>query len=234
MDGNVTDLYIYFNRPHNNEMNKLKYTEFYKEYCWSRTLRKKVSKVPENEGSLWWLVILPNETKIYITKRLQPQKCVVRMQMLFSSAGEIYYLRLLLLNYPTRGYSELLLHHDDTIQVNNDSNPHNNSVISRPDEEVYYNSFQQACFHHNLLDENTQATQCFEEAKIFSTPSELRNVFVILTIQGFPTRHIFDDPTMYKALALDYIQHRNDGDDSLLARNDLLMDLSSRLTSESK
>jgi len=215
-------------------MNKLKYTEFYKEYCWSRTLRKKVSKVPENEGSLWWLVILPNETKIYITKRLQPQKCVVRMQMLFSSAGEIYYLRLLLLNYPTRGYSELLLHHDDTIQVNNDSNPHNNSVISRPDEEVYYNSFQQACFHHNLLDENTQATQCFEEAKIFSTPSELRNVFVILTIQGFPTRHIFDDPTMYKAMALDYIHQRNDGDDSLLARNDLLMDLSSRLTSESK
>ena len=47
MDGNVTDLYIYFHRPHNNEMNKLKYTEFYKEYCWSRTLRKKVSKVPE-------------------------------------------------------------------------------------------------------------------------------------------------------------------------------------------
>jgi hypothetical protein len=217
-------------------MNKLKYTEFYKEYCWSRTLRKKVSKVPENEGSLWWLVILPNETKIYITKRLQPQKCVVRMQMLFSSAGEVYYLRLLLLNYPTRGYAELL-QRCSIQETNNDSNNNNlqnTTVLSQPDDEVSYNSFQQACFHHNLLDENTQATQCFDEAKIFSTPSELRNVFVILTIQGFPTRHIFDDPTMYKALALDYIQHRNDGDDSLLARNDLLMDLSSRLTSESK
>jgi len=216
-------------------MDKLRYTEFYKKYCWSRTLRKKVSKLSENEGSLWWFITLPNGASIYITKRLQPQKCVVRMQMMFSSAGEVYYLRLLLLNYPTRGYAELLQR--CSIQETNDSNNNNlqnTTVLSQPDDEVSYNSFQQACFHHNLLDENTQATQCFDEAKIFSTPSELRNVFVILTIQGFPTRHIFDDPTMYKALALDYIQHRNDGDDSLLARNDLLMDLSSRLTSESK
>jgi len=156
------------------------------------------------------------------------------MQMMFSSAGEVYYLRLLLLNYPTRGYAELL--QLCSIQETNDSNNnvHISTVRSQPEEEIYYNSFQQACYHHNLLDENTQATQCFDEAKIFSTPSELRNVFVILTIQGFPTRHIFDDPTMFKAMALDYIQRRNDGDDSLLARNDLLMDLSSRLTSESK
>ena len=64
---------------------------------------------PGQEGRSWWSLILPNGVKLYITKRQRPDDFIVRMNMLYATAGEVYYLRLLLNHYATRKLKDLLI-----------------------------------------------------------------------------------------------------------------------------
>ena len=80
----------------NKSMDELTYLEFFTIYCYSRKLRKSMQNKPREEGRTWWKVRLPNGVEVYVVKRQRPDECIVRMNMLFASAGEIYYLRLLL------------------------------------------------------------------------------------------------------------------------------------------
>jgi hypothetical protein len=57
---------------------------------------------------------------------------------------------------------------------------------------------------------------------------------VLQTIQGFPTLEIYNDPQRKRALMLDYIMKRGQGDNSPLAVQDLLTDLAQRFLQESK
>ena len=52
---------------------------------------------------------------------------------------------------------------------------------------IRYNTYQEACTANGLLSNENEAEIAFNEAIIDSTPSELRSLFVILTLQGFPT-----------------------------------------------
>lgn len=196
-------------------MNDLKYTEFFNYYCWSKTISKKLRTKPNTEGRFWWRIILPNRVQIYITERLKPKECVVRMNMIYPSAGEIYYLRLLLLHFPARSYDELKT-------VNHAISPIAHSI----------NSFQESCLLQLLLEDQNEAVRCFEEAMVFCAPKELRNLFVIQTLQGFSTFSIFNDSAKRRAMSLDYIHRFDQGNDSALAFNELLKDISYRLQSD--
>lgn len=216
----ITDLYVYFNRPEqiiplrldentqNKSMDQLTYTEFFNLYCWEKKLRSALLKKPQLEGVTWWKVELPNRQTIYITKRIHPDRCIVRMNMVYPSAGELCYLRILLLHVPTRSFEELLNRENGT--------------------------YQEACLVSGLLHDHNEAIRCFDEAMVFSAPRELRNLFVIQTVQGFPTNAIFEDPLKRKAMSLDYIQRYQQGDGSPMALNDLLTDLATRFQAESK
>jgi hypothetical protein len=75
----------------------------------------------------------------------------------------------------------------------------------------------------------------FEHSMITSTPHQLRNFFIIQTIQGFPTIDIYNDLVKRRAMSLDYILRHNQGDNRTLATNDLLLtDLSERMKAENK
>ena len=227
-DNKVTDLYIYFNRPSaiitgpqhplspdhkGKNMDQLTYTEFINLYCWDKKLRSTFLKAPHLQGYAWWKITLPNRRVIFITKRLHPDKCIVRMNMIYPSAGEIYYLRLLLLHNPARSFKDLLHSVDD-----NDGNK----------------TFQECCLVQGLLHDHNEAIRCFEEAMIFSSPRDLRNLFVIQTLQGFPTEDIFNNPIKRKAMSLDFIQRNQQGDNSPMAMNELLTDLALRFQAENR
>ena len=237
----VTDLYVYFNRPnlirtgseeplpleHNGKsMNDLNYLEFYTVYCYSRTLRSTMQKKPTEEGRLWWKLNMPNGVVIFVTKRFRPEQCIVRMNMLYSSAGEVYYLRMLLNHYATRSFQELLLiPTTNIIDIIDENNTAENPVQA-------VNTFQEACLHRGLLNDLKEAIMCFEHSMITSTPPQLRNLFAVQTIQGFPTIDIYNDPVKRRAMSLDYILRHNQGDNCPLAMNDLLTDLSERLKAD--
>jgi hypothetical protein len=135
-------------------------------------------KKPTDEGRLWWQLVMPNGVVIFVTKWQRPDQCIVRMNMLYSSAGEVYYLRLLLNHFAARSFKELLL--IPTIDIDNISEPNDNSF-----EAV--TTYQEACMHRGLLNDLKEALLCFEHSMITSTPPQLRNLFIIQTLQGFPT-----------------------------------------------
>jgi hypothetical protein len=201
-----------------------------------------MQRKPNYEGRSWWKLTLPNGVQLFVTKRERPDECIVRMNMLYSSAGEVYYLRLLLNTYPTRTLKDFLTRHyhngleEDEKNCTTDSsvegvNEHRNN---RNNPIRVANTFQEACLFNGLLNDVKEAMKCFEYAMITGTPPILRNLFVIQTTQGFPTIQIFNDPIKRRAMSLDYISRHRQGDNSRLALNDLLTDLAERMKGDNK
>ena len=142
--------------------------------------------------------------------------------MIYPTAGEIYYLRLLLLHIPTRSYEEL------KSKTNSALNPTSHSNVN----DDFTKTFQESCEMNLLLEDENEAIQCFQEAMVFCTPQELRNLFIIQTLRGFSTYNIFNNTDKRKAMSLDYIQRHQQGETSELAFHDLLIDLAARLQSD--
>ena len=256
-DGKVTDLYIYLNRPRyirtgpnenlppehdGKSMDELTYLHFFTIYCYSRKLRRSKQTKPHEEGRSWWKITLPNAIEVFVTKRERPNECIVRMNMLYSSAGEVYYLRLLLNIFPTRTLKDLLTRHhihtngsnEQEDESNNDTNQFFSKISDRTQFVRAANTFQEACLMNGLLNDIKEAIACFEYAMITGTPPMLRSLFITQTTQGFPTIQIYNDPIKRRAMSLDYIFRHEQGDNSRLALNDLLTDLAERLKGENK
>jgi hypothetical protein len=97
-DGKLCDLAVYFDRPDIYQFKNLKFTEFFKTWDYSYTRPARYKNIIANlnpDGNLFSTnrFLKPN---LYIFKRLKPEDNIVRMGMLYISAGEMWYLRLLL------------------------------------------------------------------------------------------------------------------------------------------
>jgi hypothetical protein len=96
------------------------------------------------------------------------------MNMLYSSAGEVYYLRLLLNTYPTRTLKDFLTRHCSN-GLENEANAADNHSAGEVNEngEIHYiraaNTFQEACLFNGLLNDVKEAMTCFEYAMITGT-----------------------------------------------------------------
>jgi hypothetical protein len=193
-EGKISDLDIYFKRP--KCLANFKYTEFYDNYDYSYSFPKKYEHIYENRAdhnninnyvfdmSEECLTILSSskiKKLLYIYKRLNPNDSICRMSMVYIYMGEIYYLRLLLLTVPAFGYDDLLTYNG-----------------------TKYSLFQNSAFARQLITNENLGLDTFKEASNFSTPSERRNLFVMLTLQGYPTLCIFENEDMLKLLYEDY------------------------------
>ena len=119
-DEKLTDLFVYFNRPNNidvtefqlpngeKNMDDLLYMEFFKLYRYNKYLPRRYVNKQNLKNKEWWFVEFPNGKRAYIFRRNKPDNNIPRMHMLYPTMGEIWYVRLLLLNFPSRGYSDLL------------------------------------------------------------------------------------------------------------------------------
>lgn len=90
-------------------------------------------------------------------------------------------------------------------------------------------TFQQAAVCRGLCKDVLEAEHCFEDATLLSSPSQLRSLFVVLTLQGYQTRSLFDNEK-YFALMVSDIFARNAND----RKNLLLTELSRKLAEENK
>jgi len=70
---------------------------------------------------------------------------------------------------------------------------------------VLHKTFQHAAIAMGLCADIKECQHCFREALVFSTASELRYLFIMLSVQGFPTLHIFEDAENRRRLMEDLI-----------------------------
>jgi len=127
-------------------------------------------------------------------------KHFVRMGSVPFSAGEIFWLRVLIYRLPARGYDDLL-----TVQG------------------VVCTSFHEAARRCKLIEDERTATDMFQEVSFDSTPHELRVLFTNMTLQGFPSVHIFHDDDMCSKMYQEYLPRYRGSVD--LARNRMLLEL---------
>ena len=123
--------------------------------------------------------------------------------------GELWYFRMLLLHKTPTSYDNLRVH-----------------------EGVSYDSYQETAKAMGLLDNYNEAYYVFQEAIELEhqSPSNLRTLFVMLTMQSWPTQPFLDraeNPEWVDALMMDFLEetHHN----AQHAYNKLLQDIQERL-----
>lgn len=213
-EGKLSDLYVYFQRP--ISLHHLKYAEFFTYYCYKYTLNQQRflndNAVFDENGNLRFCYIEPqNGIKgFYIYKRSRPNDCITRISGVPPDAGEIWYLRMLLREYPAVSYQDIL------------------SCDGR-----IYSSFQEVAYEKGLLTDDREAMYTFQEALLYESPAGLRFIFSLLTMQGFPTLNIYNDLELRERMYVDYIRS-NTPAGIAEAEQRLLEDFHDRFTRENK
>jgi hypothetical protein len=191
-EGQLCDLLIYLHRP--LCLVELTYTAFFKLFDYSYAMPKRfdallisVGRFPTVDtfdfdagGSIYTLQLSHIRSSrgickdIYVYKRTNPNDVIVRMSMNYITNGEIWYLRLILLNYPIHG----------------------DLLNAYKFQGVTYDTFQEVAVQRHLVTSLTEAEQCFKESMEISSPAELRSLLVMLTCEGFPTLGIYNNPEL--------------------------------------
>ena len=213
-DGKFSDLHVYFQRP--PELHNLRFCEFFAVYDYDRTLnqvrfRNDERQVDEHgQRRYYHIPRTDNFRAFYIYKKKDQGKVIVRLSGIPPDAGEIYYLRLILREKPVKSFNDILTVHGRRLT-----------------------SFQEAAFERGLLSDDSEAWETFQEARLYQAPTGLRALFALLSIQGFPTMRIYNDPESRQALYLDFL--RNDTiPERAVAQQKLLEDLHDRFSRVNK
>lgn len=137
--------------------------------------------------------------------------CIFRFNILFITAGQIWYVRLLLLHRTARSFEDL-----------------------RTVDGIILPSFVEAAKAHGLLDIENEAELCLDEQRTYCTPAELRALFVLLTIQGNATSQIVRNTLspVCQAMYSDFVLHPSTEADVYIAYNRMLSDIWTRLGDE--
>ena len=212
--GKLTDVYVYFKRP--ICLSQLKICEFFHLYDYKYILDDaRFINNPnqyEEDGTLRYFQVEADGVlrNFFIFKRLHPEHSITRLNGVPTDAGEIFYIRFILREVAVSSF-------DDMLTINN----------------VKYNSFQEAAFHRGLLSNDAEAYEAFLEARLYQGPSGLRALFVLLTIQGFPTLRIYDEIELRESLYIDFL-NGNSPASIAAATQKLLEDLHERFSRSSK
>jgi len=135
----LTDIVVYFNRP--TALLPLLYNQMFNEYSWSYKLLKTYVRQPAlRDVAFWELVILPLNRPIYIMKKVNPNPSITRIGMLCILTGEIYYLRILMVNCPVLSWKD-----------------------AKTFEGTEYNTFKEAAVARGLIDDKSDAVNAFKE-----------------------------------------------------------------------
>lgn len=172
----LTDMESYFQRP--AQFEHLLFTEFHNQF----SVTAKLSPRFQSKNVLdvdYFAMPLLGKKPTYICKR--NLYCITRMEMIYPTVGELFYLRELLRKRPATSFNDLLTFEGELCET-----------------------FQQSAFRHGYLDDANEAYSCFHEAAFFSSAFELRHLLVILTVQGFPTLDLFNIPSVFERLTFDY------------------------------
>jgi len=149
-------LMLYFNRPLEELFESVTYQTFYENFI-VHSKRPKTAVVYDH----------PDGTH-YITARQRGEK-VCRLLWISPNRGELYYLRILLMSTPCRGYTDLLSRGGSGCRT-----------------------FQEVCRNLGLVEDEEEYHQALREASEFMLGPRLRSFFVILCNMGAPAALLWD------------------------------------------
>ena len=200
------DMGVYMCRP--EQLYGKRYNEVFKEY--SVQISRPTGKI-ENIDYFTVRMVHPvyrNNVIRYIVKRVKRVGNVSRIGYVPLIAGEIWYLR------------QIILHSAPI-----------NWIDARSHNGVIYDTYQEAAIAKGYVKEHEEAIAVYNEAKDNSTPNELRGIFGTMMTQGFPIVPIYQDENLREFMLEDYIigQH-NPPQNHAQANNSLLKDLQRRIS----
>ena len=121
------DIIVYLNRP--SQLRTMKIDEMFNQYSWSYTLLQHYERHPALLNVEYWEIKIPSLSRnIYIMKKINPNSSITRIGMICILAGELWYLRQIMLKCPTTSWK--------------DAKSHN---------EIVYTSFQEAAVARGLV-----------------------------------------------------------------------------------
>jgi hypothetical protein len=166
----------------------------------------------QNNANETYFFIQPTDgfKPFYIIKRINPQNSITRLNGIPPDAGEIYYVRFILREIPVKSFDDMLAF-----------------------DGILCKSFQEATYKRGLLEMDCEAIDTFQEARLYQSPNALRALFVLLTIQGFPTLSIYNSKELKEAMYSDFYQG-NSLQSIRFAEEKLLEDLHDRFSRHSK
>jgi hypothetical protein len=173
----ISDLQVYYNRP--TEIENFKYVDFLKTYNISSTLprfyQNNTNDCRNNvQNDRHYFEVYSNDnndvyTNIYIP--LNKVKRCKRLEMLYRTSGDIYYLWLLLLHKPSCRDKENLTY----IPVHGGGEP------------LVCASYQQLAIAHGIVDSIDNVRLTFDDMCEFGIAAQCRSYFVVLTLHGYDT-----------------------------------------------
>jgi len=197
----VSDMLRYLHRP--PELRDLRYTEMFANFIADDELPR-YAAAPDYERYESRI-----KGRLYFYYRRRDRDTIVcRMNTIYIMAGEVWFLRLILLNRPIASYED-----------------------ARTVEGRTYPTFQEAAKAAGYATDENEAWLCFTSSLNDSSPPQLRGLFVLLTREGYPTIHIYRDDVCLDAMMADYLERE---DSRALAVNRLLQDLADRLQDSSR
>ena len=202
--GNSCDMLIYFNRPmHCWEMT---YTELFKMYVVDKTLPARYKNKPHLHNIEYFTIEVTGLRKpVYLCLRAPDRyPAITRMEMLYLTAGDLWYLRLILKYTKPLCYADCHSHFGDV-----------------------YSTYQAAALAKGLVTDHLEALKNFEELIEYCGGNELRGLFCLYLIHGFPMLPVYNNEIIRTAMMEDYLKRNDDNIEQ--STNDMLKDLKRRL-----
>jgi len=188
--GQITDLMVYYSRP--SQLHLLTYSAFWEKYNAHKFLPKYYKDRPILQNQRFFQVIIPFATSSVTHFIYEPvnkiQRCV-RIEMLYPTMGDIYYLRLILLKRA----------------VLNDKDAHTFHPPRGGGAPIVYLNYQQSALAHGYITSFQDAILTYDDMCGMGTASLCRSYFVVLTLQGYATHAIYDIDEKRKYMMQDYI-----------------------------
>lgn len=141
-DNKYTDMLIYFLRPHS--LGHMRYTELFNQFSVSANLSN-TCLTSKTKGVDYFEISCPFIDRVtYLVKRRAENRSITRMEMVYPNAGELFYLRLILLNRSVQNF-------EDARKCGSDEHA----------------TFQLSAIAHGYVDSEYEAKKCFWKHQYF-------------------------------------------------------------------
>jgi len=185
----MCDMYVYMATRHIEALQQMTFEQLFTQYyaTYERPTETRLNRGPEFS----YEIKSPKNKKLYIFKYIENRDHIVRMEMLYPSVGDAWYLRLILKKRPLQNWKDALcwppLGEEGSIEYVN------HQLAARAAGYLVGELFDEAYV-------------CFTEAVVSRdrTPPSLRGLFATLTLDGFVTGNILQEDTFVEALLEDW------------------------------
>ncbi len=157
--------------------------------------------------TLFKLHLYPIQAIRYVNQPVRQAKRCICIEMLYVTSGDIFYLRLILLNRKAHSDKDVLTY-----------NP-----IRGGGQPMVCRSYQQSAIAHGYVDSVTDVRSTFMDMCTHGTGAQCKSYFVVLSLNGYATHAIFDDHEKHRFMFMNYITYQVVTQD--VAQQKMLQDL---------